>query len=395
MYFRWHGLTSTGQESTSLVAAPNYETAQLTLMYQGIAVLDLHPIRSQSHRAQKQFFNELIAKLALLTTHGLLLHQALATIANQTTNPYNKANIAAMITSIRNGQPFAECLREQFTDIHSYIPALIKSGEEGGKIDHIFTILHEHLTQQTTLRKNVVAAATPPILTLSFALTIIVVLLVAVVPQFERLFAALEKPIPPGTATLIDIAHNLQNPFFWGITALCSTGIFLIRKIVRKNAALDSWYNRQLLRIPYINQLIIKTEFARFLTMLGILSDASLPLHRAATIARTSITNTEIATWIQIVIENLSIGKPLIQCVQEIPNPAGLALADLLAPTTSIGVTRKTLALAVAAYEQEVLKSVNRLTLLIGPTLLLMVGGLILTILVFLYLPLFNLANGI
>jgi type II secretory pathway component PulF len=120
-----------------------------------------------------------------------------------------------------------------------------------------------------------------------------------------------------------------------------------------------------------------------------------LPLHRAAAIARTSISNAQIASWIQKVINHLSLGKPLIECAREIPNPAGTALADLLTPTSSIGVTRKTLALAIAAYEQEALKSINHLTLLIGPILLLIVGGLIFAILIFLYLPLFNLANSI
>lgn len=395
MYFRWQGLTSTGEESTSLIAAPSYEAAQLTLMYQGIAVFNLHQTRKQSNQAQQLFFNELIAKLALLTTHGLPLHQALAMLSNQASNAYNKANIASILISIRSGYPFAECLKEQFPNIHPYIPALIKSGEESGKIEHSLTILHEHLEQQTTLKKKIVAAATPPILTLLFSLAIIITLLVAVVPQFERLFSTLEKPMPSGTVTLIAIAHCLQNPFFWLVTALCLAGTLLLHKIIRKNSTLNAWHGRALLHTPYINHLIIKTEFARFLTILGILSDATLPLHHAATIARTSITNTEVAKWIQTVIENLSLGKPLLQCVKEIQNPAGATLADLLAPTSSIGVTRKTLALAIAAYEQEALKSVNRFALLIGPILLLIVGGFIFAILIFLYLPLFNLANSI
>lgn len=394
-YFQWHGLNNKGIDDSGIIFSPNIDSAQVALMYQNIAVMSLRRIRNQSKHSQKVFFHEFITKLALLTTHGIPLHQALGTIFNQITNSYNKANIAAILTNIHRGQSLAEYLKEEFCSSDPYIPALIKSGEESGKIDRSLSLLHEHLEQQAALKRKVAAAITPPIITLFFASTIIIILLIAVVPQFEQLFITLEKPIPTGTARLIGLAKALQNPFFWVLVPIIILIGGILLRILRKNGRLNEIYSQAILTIPWLNHFIIKTEMARFLTMLGVLSDATLPLHRASAIALSSISNLIIIGWFQEVTEKLSLGNPLIQSVKEIPNPAGTVLADLLTPTNSIGVTRKTLSLAITAYEQEALKSINQFTLLIGPILLLFVGGLIFAILIFLYLPLFNLANSI
>lgn len=394
-YFQWHGLNNKGIDDSGIIFSPNIESAQITLMYQNIAVINLRQIRNQSKRSQKLFFHEFITKLALLTAHGIHLHQALATISNQVTNNYNKANTAAILSSINRGLSLAECLKEQFSETEPYITALIKSGEESGTIDRSLSLLQEHLEQQANLKRKFLAAVTPPIITLFFALIIITILLVAVVPQFEQLFITLEKPIPPGTSTLIAIAKTMQNPFFWFFIPIIIASIRLLSAILKKSPRLKQMYSQAILNVPCINQFIIKTELARFLTMLGVLSDAALPLHRAATIAISSFSNATIALWFEKVTEKLALGHPLIQSVKEIPNPAGTMLADLLAPTKSIGLTRKTLSLATTAYEDEALKAINRFTLLIGPILLIFVGGLIFAILIFLYLPLFNLANSI
>jgi type II secretory pathway component PulF len=394
-YFRWNGLTNTGLEVNGIILASSQEAAQLILMYQNIAVLRLRPIRAQSRRTQQQFLRELIAKLAIFTHHGLPLHQALATVTNQTTAPYSKANIEALNQDVRSGQSLAESIREHFPYTSAYVVALIKSGEESNRTSQMLHMLSQYLNQQVVLRKKIFAAVTPPLLTLLFTSAIIIILLIGVVPQFEQLFSTLEKPIPAGTAALIGLAHKFSNPFFYCGMGLVIGGIYGLKLIVRLIPGLKQITDTVILHVPILGAIIIKLELGRFLGMIGILSDAALPLHNASQLAQTSASNAAIAAWLTDVTNELKHGRILIQAVATIPHPLKSELHDLLAPTLTLGIKQKTLALATESLEQDAFKSISRITAIIGPILLIMVGGVIFAILIFLYLPLFNLANSI
>lgn len=394
-YFRWHGITSTGQESSGLIAAPNLEAANLVLMYRSIAVLRINQSIHQSMRARRRFIVELIAKLALLTSHGLTLHKALDIAALQTSDSYNKANINALLADSGSGIPFAESIEDQFPETSSYVIGLIKSGEEGGRMSTILHILSQHFEHQAALRKKIIAAITPPLLTLAFTIAIILALLIGVVPQFERLFLVLDKPIPAATASLIALAHFLTS----AQCCLLSTTIVLagysIYHIVRRKKLLSTLCNKALVSTPFIGQIIVKLQCSRFLNMVGILSDAGLPLHRAAALALTSVTNSTVKMWLLAVTTNLTLGNSLVQSITKIPGKLGNLLADLLTPTTILGVKQKTLQLAVETLDQDALKSMSKVIALIGPLLIIGVGCIIFALLIFLYLPLFSLANSI
>lgn len=394
-YFRWNGLTPSGLEEKGLLLAANREAAQLILMYQNIAVLNLKPTRHQTRRSQQQFLHELISKLAIFTSHGLALHQALATLLHQTSSPYNKANILALYQDIRSGVSLADSINTHFPYTSTYVTTLIKSGEESNKINHMLTMITQYLDQQTSLHKKIWSSATPPLLTLIFTCTIIIVLLIGVVPQFEVLFHSLEKPIPQATASLFALAHTLTSSFFYCSMGLIMAGLILLRKIAVQTPALKLFIDDCILRLPIIGHIIIKLELARFFNIIGILSDAALPLHTAAHLAQTSCSNNKITIWLSSITDELKQGKTLIQAVEVIPHQLKLEMHDLLAPTIILGIKQKTLSLITESFEQDAFKLITRITVIIGPTLLILVGALIFAILIFLYLPLFNLANNI
>ncbi len=394
-YFRWHGITSNGHDATGLIAAPNLEAAQMALMYRSIAVLRLNQARHQSLRARRHFMVELIAKLALLTSHGLALHKALEIVDVQTTDAYNKANLNALLADSASGHSFAESIADHFPETSLYVIGLIKSGEESGRMSVMLHILSTHFEHQAALRKKIIAAITPPLLTLLFTITIVMALLIGVVPQFERLFIVLNKPIPAATASLITLAHFLSSPgFLLSIIPICLAGYTLYR-IGQRSTWLSAACTTLFVAVPIVGQVITKLQCSRFLSMVGILSDASLPLHRAASLALTSVTNSTVKMWLQAATSDLTLGHSLVQSVKKIPSPLGNLLADLLTPTIALGVKQKTLALAIDTLDQDALKSLSSIIALIGPLLLLVVGGVIFALLIFLYLPLFSLANSI
>ena len=394
-YFRWNGLTSKGSEAQGLALAASIEAAQLSLMYHGIAVLKISNTSSQSRRARKRFLHELMVKLAVLTSHGLALHQALGIVNSQTSNPHNKANIETLHREVCSGNSLAESIGIHFPETSPYAQALIKSGEESGRIGPMLQTLATHLEQQAALRKKIIAAATAPLMTLLFTAGIIMVLLIAVVPQFERLFTILEKPMPPATASLIAVAHALQSPLFLLLIACLIGSCVALYHLASRLFWLRKAYDSGLLYLPLIGNIIVRLELSHFLSMIGVLCDATLPLHRAAALATTSTNNVIIAGWLEEITNELKHGKTLVQAVTMLPHYSRQELHDLLAPTVTLGIKQKTLALATQSLEQDALKSLTRIIAIIGPTLLIVVGGVIFSILIFLYLPLFNLANSI
>lgn len=394
-YFRWVGLNEQGVEATGLVAAPTIEAAHVTLMYRQLIILELEPTKDQAARQRKNFLNELITKLALFTSHGLPLHQALEIIATQTQDPYNQANLATLLIEVRRGQSLAESLEVYFPETSSYILALLQSGEESGKIAIVLNLLSNHLEEASQQHKKIMGVVTPPLLTLFFTSAILMILLIGVVPQFEQLFITLEKPMPPATAALVAFAHLWTNPFFiFTLLAGVST-LYLFYKTLKKRPSFQTQYDAAILKLPIIGSFLIKLALSKYLNLLGILSDAALPLYRASDLASRSVSHTIIRRWLQAVTVNLKKGDSFLQSVKSAGPAPDHALLDLLVPTVTLGVKQKTLQLAAHSLEQEGLKSLSRLIALVGPTLLVVVGGIIFLILIFLYLPLFNLANTV
>lgn len=394
-YFRWTGLTSKGNDAQGLILAANIEAAQLSLMYDGIAVLKISSTSPQSKTAKKRFLHDLMKKLAVLTSHGLALHQALSIVNHQTSAAYNKANIETLHREVRSGNSLAESIAIHFPETSPYVQALIKSGEESGRICAMLQTLATHLEQQRELRKKIIATATAPLITLLFTAGIIIALLIGVVPQFERLFTILEKPMPPATASLIAVAHALQSPCFLLLIACFIGACMALYKLASKLFWLRKAYDKGLVNLPIIGSIIVRLELSHFLSMIGVLCDATLPLHRAAALATTSTSNVIIAGWLEEINNELKHGKTLIQATTTIPHHIRHELHDLLTPTTTLGIKQKTLALATESLEQDALKILSSIIAIIPPALLIAVGGVIFAILIFLYLPLFNLANSI
>jgi type IV pilus assembly protein PilC len=387
-------MNGAGVDEKGLVLAPSVEIAHLVLSYRTIAVLSLQPARGQSNRSQQRFLHDLILKFAVLTHHSLPLHQALGIVMHQTPAGHNRANIEALYYEIKRGSSLAEALSLYFSAVSPYVIALLRSSEASGKLASTMQLLAHYFDQQAALRKKIVAAVTPPLLTLAFTLTVLIVLLLAVVPQFERLFAVLEKPIPKATATLLAVAQAVRSWQFCAALACCTTAFWFLVASLTVWRSLRVALHRLQLYIPFVGSIIIRLEMSRFFNIIGILSDAALPLHAAAGLAATSAHNVVIATWLADLTEQLQHGQSLIQAVEALPHPIRQELRDLLAPTETLGVKKETLALACSSLEQDGYKILERIILLIGPLLLLAVGGIIFAILIFLYMPLFSLANS-
>ncbi len=394
-YFKWHGFTKEGNEASGFLLSPTSEEAELTLAYRGTALLGIKEIRGQSKRLQKLFIEQFIAKLTLLVTHNLPLHEALTIIARQTKNVYDHANTLALYELLITGTSLGESITILFPQTNPYITALIKSGEQTGTLGVTLTHVAAYLDHQATLRKKIITSAMSPLITLAFTATIVVVLLIAVVPQFESLFGTLQKQIPAGTQRLISIAHALKDPFSWGLAGLIGLIIYILWCTLRTIPRIRHAGHVFFLTIPLIGSVIIKLQTSRFLQILGLLHDASLPLSTAASLAQESFTNTALAQDFQGVTMGIIIGKKLSYLVTTMHFQIHLSLADLLAPTDILGINSKTVALATETLEDEANQSLSRIMALIGPVLLVIVALFIFAILFFLYLPLFNLANSI
>ena len=394
-YFAWKGITSQGNEAKGVVLASSVEAAQLYLMYDGIALFKIKKKQAQSRRARKRFLHELLAKLAVLTSHGLSLHKALDIINKQTRHVYNKANITTLHHDVNCGQSLADSIAQNFDETSAYLQALIKSGEESGLMGPMLQNIAHHLEQKAALRKKIIAATTGPLITLLFTTVIVVMLLVAVVPQFERLFIVLEKPMPPATAWLVAVAHNIQSLRFIVALGVSFSFIVFFYQYAKRIRWLRKAHAHIILGVPVLGKIVLYLQLSNFLHMIGMLCDATLPLHKAASMAAKSTNNLIVTSWLDDITTQLRHGQPFIEALSVLPAPIRYELSDLLSPTISIGIKQETLALATQSLESDALKLLNRLIAIIGPLLLVCVGAVIFGILVFLYLPLFNLANTI
>jgi len=328
-------------------------------------------------------------QFATMVKAGLPILQVLAMLRDQMENPGIKDIIEDIRKSLEGGLNLSRCFEkypEQFDNVYVN---LIKAGEASGKLDVFLLKIVEALEKKEKIKKKIKSALMYPAIMFTVAITVSAFMLVKVVPVFAKMYDGMGLELPAATATIMAMSDFLRGTggktiLFGGII-----GYFSFRFITKRSAAIRFKWHRQVLRLPLFGDMILKSLLARISLILGNLSAAGVNLLESLEIAKSVSNNDVVTDALENVKKGVFSGDTLTKLFLREP---------LFPPTFSqlISVGEQTGQLdemfnsVSSYYEEEFDTTVDNMSTLIEPIMIVFMGVMIGGLMIAMYSPIFN-----
>lgn len=343
----------------------------------------LSGVRSMSLSEKIDF----ISTLQILIQSGVPAVESLMFMEQEAAKKNIRAISKMLKVQIMAGCSLADTLA-RFPQIFGYIfIGLVKAGEEAGELEKTLGRIRDLLTKQDNIKGKVIGTLMYPMFVIILASLIVIVMLVFVFPAFKEMFAQQEKPLPWITATMISAGEFLRE--FWYTIPLFIIAFAMFWYIIVNWEPARKVLDKILLKIPFLNSLILFSNFSNFLSVLNVSYEAGIPIVDCLHLGVVTLTNS--------VMRN-KMSKAIIKVQQ------GMQVSQAFKTT---GIVPKMLLFMIATGEQTgrlgdmLEKSVNYLdrtldgvidtmTKMIEPIMLIVIGSIVLVMALSLYLPLFQ-----
>ena len=329
-------------------------------------------------------------QLATMVNSGLTLIRALAILEEQAENPLFSGILGEVRTSVEQGSSLSASLEQHPAVFNHLYVSMVRAGEVGGALDETLVRLADTLEAGVRLRSKVRSAMAYPVVVFSLIILIVSGMLLFVVPIFKKLYEDLGGTLPLPTQTLINVSGAITR-FWWLFLGVLVGGVVAFRRWKRTPSGKRSW-DRLKLKAPVFGTLVQKVAISRFARTFSVLSRTGVPVLQALEIVSQTAGNalvSEAVTDVQASVRRgESLASPLAR--HEVFPPM---VTHMMAVGEETGALDAMLGKVADFYDNEVDDTVNALTSLIEPLLIIVMGVVVGGILICLYLPMFNIAN--
>jgi type IV pilus assembly protein PilC len=329
-------------------------------------------------------------QLSVLIDAELPLIQSLGILADQQKNKYFKTVINTIKEDVEAGSTLNQAKRKHpkvFDDLYCN---LVASGEQSGSLDVMLRRLAEYIEKQVKLRAQVRQAMIYPAGIMSFAIIIAIFLLWKVIPVFASIFIELGADLPALTAFVMALSKFVQNYIVFVILGIIG-GVIAFRywrKTVNGRWATD----RFALKLPLFGPLLHKVAVSRLTRTLSTLIAGGVPMLESLKITSAVTGNVTIEKKALDVRRMVSEGKTLHESFQEVGG-FPLMLIQMVNVGEATGTLDEMLNKLANFYDDEVEASVAALLSILEPVLLIGVGGIVGSLIISMYLPIFSLMS--
>lgn len=326
-------------------------------------------------------------QFATMINSGLPLLRALAILEAQTESKELSKVVVAVRLDVERGDSLSGAMSKHPKAFNNLYVAMVKAGEAGGVLDAVLLRLADTLEREVELRRRIKSAMTYPVVVMVIVGLILTAMLVFVVPSFKDLFASLGGTLPLPTRILLAISTVFQKYFVFVFLFFVAL-IFGFRQWIKTKRG-RYLFDKLKLKIPVFGPLFHKTAMSRFARTLGALSRSGVPLLQSLDIVEETVNNAVVAEAVKDVQAAVKEGESLAQ-------PLGRhgvfppMVVQMLAVGEETGALDTMLEKISIFYDEEVAATVDALTALIEPLLIVMVGGAVGLIVISLYLPMFR-----
>ncbi|MBI5549117.1 MAG: type II secretion system F family protein, partial [Deltaproteobacteria bacterium] len=329
---------------------------------------------------------------ATMIDAGLPLVQCLDILANQSDNPAMRTTLQAVKSKVEGGSTFADALKDHPKVFNELYVQLVAAGEIGGILDTILNRLAAYIEKNEKLKRRVKGAMTYPAVVLLAGIGVTAVLLLKVIPVFEKMFKDFGGTLPGPTQFVIDLSNWAQQ-YILVIVGVVIGLVVAFRMFLANPKGREIW-DSFTLKTPIFGPIIRKVAVARFTRTLGTMISSGVPILDALDVVGKTAGNRTIEKAIQYVRAKISEGKTIAAPLME-TNVFPPMVVQMIGVGEATGAMDQMLNKIADFYDEEVDVAVGALTSLIEPFIMIFLGGMVGGFLIAMYLPIFSLAGSI
>lgn len=397
--YKYIATDADGSEFSGIVEAPSESKAKKDLADKGVKVVRIMEVGAmgagKAKKAPKPLFGTGVSsanvtifsrQLATLLKAGLPLLRALEVISRQEKNPYFKAILEHISDNVRTGNKFSDGLAQHPKVFDRLYVNMAKAGEAGGVLDVVLDRLATFQEKAMKTTNKVKSAMVYPIVIMFVAVAILIILMVFVVPQFQKIFADMlgNAQMPALTQSIIDISNFLKEKYIAAIIILAVL-IFGTRALLKTKMGI-AMKDRAALTMPKMGDLVLKSTVARFTRTFGTLLASGVPILEALTITRGTIKNSIISSALERVHDRVRDGEPLAAPLDQQKIFPSM-VTSMVEVGEETGQLSEMLNRIADTYDEEVDNSVGAITSVIEPIMIVFLAVVVGTIVIALFLP--------
>ncbi len=396
--FVWKGVNSRGSSVKGEEYAEDEQKVEAQLKAQGIEIeeIKLKPKWMELGGGGKIKTEDVVLftrQMSTMIVSGIPLVQALEIVAGGLESKAMRAVVMTIRNDVSAGTTFADALKKHPKQFSTLYYNLVHAGEQSGVMDTVLQQLAIYMENSQMMRSRVKKAMFYPVVMLVVTLSISILLLGFVVPQFQDLFGSFGADLPFATQMMINLSNFIQD-YWWivlmGLAALTALHIMSKKKFENYNMFLD----KLSLKIILFGELNKKALIARCMRTLSITLAAGTPLVEALESVADVASNRVYFQGIQQVKDDVTAGQPMylsMGTTQLFPN----MVIQMVSIGEKAGELEMMLSKIADFYEDQVKNMVDGLSTLIEPIMIVLLGGIIGSFVVSMYLPIFQLGTVI
>ncbi len=406
MEFLYRVKDDRGRIQEALAQAESQAALKARLTARGLNVVDIRPKGPQSGAmGALQKLNESLETVRLkdmvvfsrqfsaMVGAGVAMLRALTIMVDQAENPKLKRTLDGVRKSVEAGQSLSDSMARHQEVFDKLFVSMVRAGEAGGILDDVLKRLAEFLEARAKLNAKVQSAMVYPSVVLAVAVIVFWAMLTFILPIFQNLFKTVGGELPAYTQFLINLSEFMRS--FW-------MGLFVV-SVIAAVWGLRTWYMTEqgriqidgfVLRLPVFGDLIKKVAVARFSRTFGTLVRSGVPMLSALDVVKDTAGNAVLAISVDKVSMEVrqggSISKPLSKDPLFPP-----MVTQMVAVGEETGRLDEMLEKIADFYDVEVENAVDALTSILEPIMVVGIGGIVGSVVVGMYLPIFTVINQI
>ena len=396
--FVWEGKDKRGTTMKGEQPSKNANLVRAELRRQGITPTVVKPkpkplFGGAGKRVTPKEIAVFSRQLATMMKSGVPVVTSLEIIAGGQKNPKAKELFTALRTDIEGGSSVYEALGRHPVQFDELYRNLVKAGESAGVLETVLDTIASYKENIESLKGKIKKALFYPATVIAVAILVSAILLIFVVPQFQQVFASFGADLPAFTKMII-AASDFMIGYWWlvlGIVVGIGWSFVFFKK---RSLAFAHFLDRMMLRLPIIGQILHNSAIARFSRTLAVTFKAGVPLVEALDIVAGATGSTVYEKAVHRIRDDVAVGYQMNMAMRQV-NLFPHMVIQMTAIGEEAGALDAMLFKVAEFYEEEVNNAVDSLSSLLEPLIMIVIGVVVGSMVVGMYLPIFKLAAAI
>jgi len=396
MKFNYIARNKVGEIQSGVVEASSRDTAVELLHSYQLYVTSLEEV-SVPFYAKKVGFLDRVSRrdivffsrqIATMFKSDIALIEIFQTLAKQTNNRSLKEKILGMIEKIEGGNSLSKTFSAYPEIFDAFYINMVKAGEASGKLSDVFLYLADHLEKDYYFKSKIQGVMIYPAFVLLVFLGVVIAMVYYIIPQLGGLLAETGTEMPAITKFLVSFSNLLLQ--YGGVILAVFIGLILMGVYYIRTPEGKKFFDRILLKIPFIKQFLMQIHLSRFSLNLSTLISGGLPIVQALEISGEVVGNEVYKSIILETVEGVKRGEQISTFLHHYPDEISPLFIQMVVVGEKTGRLDTALLNVFDFYQKETERSLDNFTRVLEPLMIVVLGGIVGLLMAAVLLPLYQ-----